>query len=237
MLAALLLAGLVAAPVSSAALFVPVRPRRRVAGPWPATALVRPRVGSGSVRQAGRVPPDAEDDRPHLVVDGDPGQLGRDRAGRAGRGRHRRGTVACGHLRWTAARRAAAVPHSGPRRGPGQQPGRPAGHAATGPRRAATHRVVAGPAGAWRGRRRDRGRDLGRHRHRRRAAVDAGLGAGPSAAAHRPGPGQGDAGGVARPLRQPRWEPEAATSQPSRSTAPTVTVPPTTAPAPATTTP
>ena len=37
MLAALLLAGLVAAPVSSAALFVPVRPRRRVAGTWPAT--------------------------------------------------------------------------------------------------------------------------------------------------------------------------------------------------------
>ena len=37
MLAALLLAGLVAAPVSSAALFVPVRPRRRVAGAWPAT--------------------------------------------------------------------------------------------------------------------------------------------------------------------------------------------------------
>jgi Glycosyl transferase family 2 len=37
MLAALLLAGLVAAPVTSAALFVPVRPRRRVAGTWPAT--------------------------------------------------------------------------------------------------------------------------------------------------------------------------------------------------------
>ena len=37
MLAALLLAGLVAAPVSSAALFVPVRPRRRVAGTCPAT--------------------------------------------------------------------------------------------------------------------------------------------------------------------------------------------------------
>jgi hypothetical protein len=37
MLAALLLAGLVAAPVSSAALFVPVRSRRRVAGTWPAT--------------------------------------------------------------------------------------------------------------------------------------------------------------------------------------------------------
>jgi len=37
MLAALLLAGIVAAPVSSAALFVPVRRPARTAGRWPAT--------------------------------------------------------------------------------------------------------------------------------------------------------------------------------------------------------
>jgi hypothetical protein len=35
-LAALLLAGIVAAPLSSAALFLPVTRRRRVAGAWPA---------------------------------------------------------------------------------------------------------------------------------------------------------------------------------------------------------
>lgn len=37
MLGALLLAGIVSAPTSSAALFVPARLRRRVTGAWPAT--------------------------------------------------------------------------------------------------------------------------------------------------------------------------------------------------------
>ena len=157
-------------------------------------------------------------------------------------------------------------PTLGPRRGAGQQPGRAAGHAAARPRRAATHRVAAGPAGAWRGRRRDRGRDLVG------IGIVAALLSTPSSApvqppaADRPGPGQGDAGRVARSVRQPRWEPvplglgagrpgelraerdrraervdrrqpDGDRPDPPGPLAPTATVPPTTAPAPATTTP
>ena len=87
MLAALLLAGLVAAPVTSAALFVPVRPRRRVAGTWPATRrLVLALLGTvllaavvgGGPRRARRDPDqrDRRDRRPGrdepAVAAGDP---------------------------------------------------------------------------------------------------------------------------------------------------------------------
>lgn len=50
MLAALLLAGIVAAPVSSAALFLPVTRRRKVAGAWPATRRFVLALMSGSPR-------------------------------------------------------------------------------------------------------------------------------------------------------------------------------------------
>jgi len=127
------------------------------------------------------------------------------------------------------------------------------------PRRAPAHRVAAGPPRTWCGPRRDHGRDARGHRHRRRAAVDPQLGARPAAASGRAGPGQGHAGRVAGPVRQPvpRWltgwlaelwaerdrqqsgstgASPTTTPGPSES-APTTTVPPTTSPGPATTTP
>ena len=90
----------------------------------------RPRLGARAVRQEGRVPAHAEDQRADQVVGGAAGQLGRIDAGAVRLRRHRGRLVQVRPAQRPAAGRTAAVPHARHGRGPGQQLGRPPGGAA-----------------------------------------------------------------------------------------------------------